>query len=69
MKKPTAYWHGTQTKCDICGKPFGPTFYDFKTAWGPWALACHTCFKAHNGKLGTGRGQEYDTNTKQKLRG
>ena len=76
MKMTTAIV-SNERKCDLCGKPLleDETFYDFvpgiALGGGPtaWAWGCYQCFIAFEGELGMGKGQEYDSKTKKKLRG
>lgn len=48
--------------CETCGDLIKDTFYDAKTALGPCACMCPTCFTLGPGigKLGTGFGQKYE---------
>ena len=54
--------------CQVCGKPFGKHFYDANTGMG-WGLICDNCFKSHGCSLGIGKGQKYDTKTREKVGG
>lgn len=58
-------------KCEVCqGSLFqGKVFYDAKTHSGQWGWLCRTCFLAYCKGVGVGLGQEYDSKTKEKLRG
>lgn len=63
-------WLGDITSCDLCGK----SLFDFKVFYdakihGGWGIICPECFKKYNGKVGLGLGQEYDVETRKKLRG
>jgi len=65
-------WLGSNTTCDICKTPFitYPYFYDIKLTTGQWALCCEDCAAAYSWhRLGTGWGQQYDSHTKEKVRG
>ena len=62
-------WLGTLDGCQICGMEVGDTFVDGRTVHGPWAIMCEVCHKTHGVGLGTGKGQKYDTKTKEKLEG
>lgn len=67
-------WFGTwPANCDYCTQPLKETpdgvFYDCKTRLGPWALLCSVCFEAIGCGLGTGKGQKYDSHTREKLEG
>ena len=57
-------------KCDICERPLRRCehFYDAATSMG-WGWLCRTCFLAYGRGLGTGLGQEYDSETLEKTRG
>ncbi|HRT03484.1 MAG TPA: hypothetical protein P5513_06050 [Candidatus Diapherotrites archaeon] len=62
-------WSG-DTTCDFCKKDaaqIGNTFYDGKTTLGPWAVMCAKCFKQYGVGLGLGKGQMYDSKTKEKI--
>lgn len=53
-------WAGARTKCQLCGGDLGTTMYDFRVpGYGAWASGCHSCFRSHGGRLGTGFGQKY----------
>lgn len=71
MPKRVKKWMGSQTKCDLCRQDLNehPTFYDARTETGPWGLLCLECFQLYGVGLGAGMGQEYDSTTKEKLRG
>jgi len=58
-------------ECDLCHRSLlrFPAFYDGATARGPWAWMCQRCFRQFGLGLGPGRGQEYDSTTKNKLNG
>lgn len=58
-------------KCDICARPLRKysSYIDGRTSRGPWAWMCAECFQYMGTGLGTGRGQEYDSQTNNKLRG
>ena len=76
----TKKWLGSPIEnCEACGGKVGEVFYDAYTIRPfildylhpatRWAILCHGCFQELNGKLGTGRGQKYDTKTLEKLEG
>ena len=45
--------------CDMCHQdPPVPAYADGKTAFGPWANMCKSCFEVHGVGLGLGMGQE-----------
>ena len=58
-------------ECENCGRGLldFARFYDAKTRYGPWAWLCAECFARLGCTLGTGHGQEYDSRTKEKIRG
>lgn len=65
-------WNGTwPAKCDICKRPLNekPFFFDGATGGGPWALMCPSCHAFYGVGLGTGRGQKYDSKTREKVAG
>ena len=64
-------WLSPVEKCDICRKPFesGDTFIDGKTHQGPWGILCSPCHETHGIGLGTGKGQRYDFDTREKIEG
>ncbi len=47
--------------CDICKKEISGNFIDGKTILGPWAYMCPSCFKEYGIGLGTGKGQEFNS--------
>ena len=55
--------------CEVCQKPFGKYFIDGQYMRGPWALMCETCHGMHGSGLGMGKGQKYDTVTKELVAG
>jgi hypothetical protein len=69
-KKPVIAYVEADKACDICNQPLrsSPTFYDASTARG-WCWLCLFCFHRYGRGLGTGVGQEYDSQTNEKLRG
>ena len=68
-EKPKVKWLGKLTVCQICGGEFGVTFIDGAMARGSWAIMCKACHNQIGCGLGVGRGQEYDTQTREKIRG
>ena len=46
-------------KCDVCSGTTGSVVYDANLPGVGWCWCCHSCFQAHKGKLGIGRGQKY----------
>jgi ribosomal protein S14 len=48
------YSKNSEETCDFCGKRAG---YDGRTAMGPWAFMCPTCFRERGVGLGLGKGQ------------
>ena len=68
----TGKWLGKQTTCDICNDALSnfDMFYDGRMRGRTqWALMCKFCFNRYGVGLGTGKGREYDIDTKLKLRG
>jgi hypothetical protein len=62
----------TSAECDICQKDLlsGSRFYDARVPGGTaWAWLCQRCFARLGAMLGVGRGQEYDSKTRKKIRG
>lgn len=69
-RKLNAIKWSSDTTCDFCKKDatqVGDIFYDGKTILGPWALMCKNCFRKYGVGLGLGRGQMYDSRTKEKI--
>ncbi len=64
-------WLSPAEKCDLCGVELRnyEHFYDAKTYQGPWGLLCPVCFDIHGIGLGTGKGQKYNYETKEKIEG
>jgi hypothetical protein len=66
-------WLGspTNTTCDLCSVNVKDvaTFYDAKTRQGPWGILCPSCFRRYGLGLGTGLGQQYDSETFIKIGG
>jgi len=65
-------WMGSwPAECDICNQQLADelTFVDGKTIHGPWALMCEGCHKLQGVGIGTGRGQRYDSKTREKIEG
>lgn len=65
-KNSRIVWSGGVSNCDLCEGPIDGTFYDGKTSYGPWAVMCPACFEAKGSGLGTGRGQEYKWNRRER---
>ena len=62
MKK----WIGPKpVKCDICSGSVEHGWVDGKTRFGPWGIMCKSCHLTHGAGLGTGRGQQYDSEGKK----
>lgn len=64
-------WHGSAEKCDICNNTLTgqPYFVDGMTRQGMWALMCPVCHKTYGCGTGLGRGQKYNTQTKELIEG
>ena len=59
----SSYWLSEPPEtCDTCDTDITNTFIDGKTAMGPWAFLCPSCFHfgPGTGRLGTGWGQKYE---------
>lgn len=75
IKRRKASWFGPKpTQCNACEGDFkrATVFVDgaLPTSTGPmWGIFHVTCFKAHGGAFGTGRGQKYDMATLEKIDG
>ena len=72
MNREKKFWMGTWPyNCDICQKDLTKTvvFYDSRTQSGRWGLLCPACFRMYGTGIGTGYGQEYDSNTLEKIKG
>ena len=67
----TKKWYGKVGDCDLCGDPLElfPWFADAKSPRGPWGLFCPYCCSEMDITFGTGRGQKYDSITKEKMEG
>jgi len=61
----------SSTTCDICGKEAteqGEFFFDAKLNWcNAWALICEQCVIGNVYGLGEGQGQQYISNTREKV--
>ena len=61
--------------CDVCEGVLksGATYFDAAIPghpyYGLWAWACSGCADIQGVKTGTGKGQEYDSKTDEKVRG
>jgi len=62
-------WIGDVTDCDVCHDEIQGHFIDGKTIYGPWALMCDTCHGKVGVGLGTGYGQRYNLETREKVLG
>ena len=65
-------WLGTwPADCNLCNTDLSKTgtFFDAKVKGRGWALLCPICFAIYGVGIGTGRGQEYDSETLKKLHG
>lgn len=62
------YWIGQEPiNCDMCGFEFKSYFVDGATRYaGAWAFLCPKCHKLHGIGLGTGKGQKYKKESKEK---
>ena len=53
-------WHGSEPgECDLCTAPLAHEFFDSRTRSGRWGNICRACWRAENGRLGTGLAQRY----------
>lgn len=71
-KKKTKKWLGTwPANCDFCHTDLATTktFFDARLETGQWALLCPVCFDLYGIGIGLGRGQEYDSETREKIHG
>ena len=66
MKKK---WLSPVNLCDYCSTKLvdQPYFVDGRTNTGPWALMCPKCFDVYGTGLGLGKGQKYDSKTKEQI--
>lgn len=61
--------------CDVCDQELksGATYFDAAIPcppyFGLWGWVCADCACLYDIKAGTGRGQEYDSKTNEKVRG
>lgn len=65
-------WNGTwPAKCDLCKTELQkfPFFVDGATKLGPWGLLCPSCHVSYGVGIGPGRGQAYNSKTREKLDG
>lgn len=68
--KPGFWSMPVPQECDICGNAIGATFVDGKTRpGGQWGIMCDRCHRLHGVGLGTGKGQKYDSKTREKIDG
>lgn len=70
----TTHWIGdVPEKCDLCRglmRSHGEHWVDGKVrGFGPWANMCERCFEECGVGLGTGIGQKYNLETKEKVEG
>jgi hypothetical protein len=63
--------HPSTDKCEFCKGNLkrNAVYYDGATNSGHWAWMCRDCWEFNGVGLGTGLGQEYDSETNNKLRG
>lgn len=59
-QKAPKYWMSGLEPADDFGIPITDTFYDGKTALGPWAIMTPRSWRQYCGKVGTGYGQKYE---------
>jgi hypothetical protein len=63
------------TRCDVCGQDLksGETYFDASIPGPPyhgrWGWACSDCAETRTILTGPGVGQEYDSETDEKIRG
>lgn len=66
-------WYGTwPSNCQRCGDDLSKTEYfcDARSITGQWLLCCPQCHQdICLGRLGTGKGQKYDSKTLEKIEG
>lgn len=63
-------WMGsTPRTCDLCGQELKDKFIDGRTSNRQWGIMCVNCHEIQGCGLGTGKGQMYDLNTKEKVGG
>lgn len=64
-------WLGSVSTCNLCHSPLRTFkyFVDGMTRIGCWALMCPPCFHTFGVGLGTGKGQKYNTETREKIAG
>ena len=56
--------------CQVCNKPLGRFFVDGKLAMhSMWAIMCEDCHNTNGAGLGIGKGQKYNTKTKEGVDG
>lgn len=70
--KQVKKWNGTwPTECQMCGVDLAKRnhFIDGKTSRGSWALMCPFCHIFYGVGLGTGKGQKYNSKTREKVEG
>ena len=62
-------WCSPVNLCDCCSTKLAdqPYFVDGRTVHGPWALLCPHCHVLHGVGLGLGKGQKYDSKTKEQI--
>jgi hypothetical protein len=63
--------HASTDKCEFCKGDLkrNAVYYDGATNSGHWTWMCRDCWEFNGVGLGTGMGQEYDSETNNKLRG
>ena len=72
--KVATHWVGPAPEhCDLCSRPMsegGTAWIDGKVqGYSSWANMCEKCWRDYGVGLGTGRGQKYDLETKEKIGG
>jgi hypothetical protein len=72
MKNKVIAYVDDNAECQVCnGSLFAyDTFYDGSTRpAGQWAWMCRACWQGYGRGVGLGVGQEYDSKTREKIRG
>ena len=64
------YWHDDKpTECQVCHGKLIDTFWDALTIVGGWGILCDVCHRKYGYGFGTGKGQQYNLATREKLQG